>query len=189
VGYWFGGLAGASKVSGVPFLTNQSIDAAVVRLGLPSAAATALWLALVAVLLVLAVAAMRRATDQATALALNAAVVLLASPTSWSHYWVWVAPSMLVLLAGIIRTARARSPYVVGWLAAFAATAVICYLAPFNHLPGFDNRELLWTPTQQLIGACYPLLGFALVVAYALPALRRRQVPTETVSHAGVGSA
>jgi alpha-1,2-mannosyltransferase len=187
--YWFGGLAGASKVSGVPFLTNQSIDAAVVRLGLPSAAATALWLALVVVLVVLAVAAMRRTEDKATALLINAAVVLLASPTSWSHYWVWAAPAMLVLLAGIIRNVRGRSPFVLGWIVAFAGTAIICYLAPFNHLPGFDNRELLWTPSQQLIGACYPLLGFVLVLAYALPALRRRPAPTKTVSHAGVGSA
>lgn len=177
VAYWFGGLAGASKVGGVPFLTNQSIEAVVVRLGLPAKAATALWLVLVAILLVLVVVAMRRA-DAPTALMVNAGFALLASPTSWSHYWIWVAPALLVMLGAAARHARAGSRLGLAWLAAALVTAVLCYLAPFNELPGFDNRELLWTPVQQVIGACYPLLGYALILLYALPALLRRRPPT-----------
>lgn len=174
VAYWFGGLAGASKVDGVPFLTNQSIKAVVVRLGLPSGATTAIWAVLVLILLALVIVAMRRA-DAPTALMVNAGFALLASPTSWSHYWIWAAPALLVMLSVAARHARARSPLGLAWLAAALVTAILCYLAPFNELPGFDNREMLWTPVQQVIGACYPLLGYALILAYALPAILRRK--------------
>jgi alpha-1,2-mannosyltransferase len=177
VGYWFGGLAGASKVGGVPFLTNQSIEAVVVRLGLPQTATTLLWLALVVVLLVLVVIAMRNA-DPATALMVNAGFALLASPTSWSHYWIWVAPALLVMLGATVRLARDRSPLGVVWLGAAIGTAIICYVAPFNQLPGFDNREMLWTPGQQLIGASYPLLGYALILLYALPSILPKRAAT-----------
>jgi alpha-1,2-mannosyltransferase len=174
VAYWFGGLAGASKVGGVPFLTNQSIEAVVVRLGFSSMATTVVWLVLVLVLLALVVLAIRRA-DAPTALMVNAGFALLASPTSWSHYWIWVAPALLVMISATIRHARNSSPLGLTWLGAALGTAAICYLAPFNRLPGFDNREMLWTPVQQLIGACYPLLGYALILLYALPAILRRK--------------
>jgi alpha-1,2-mannosyltransferase len=181
VSYWFGGLAGASKVGGVPFLTNQSIEAAVVRLGLSRTTTTVVWLALVLILLTLVVLAIRHA-DPATALMLNAGFALLASPTSWSHYWIWVAPAMLVMLSATVRHARNGSPLGLAWLGAAIGTAVICYLAPFNNLPGFNDREMLWTPWQQLIGACYPLLGYALIVIYALPTvLPNRTGKSETV--------
>jgi alpha-1,2-mannosyltransferase len=180
VTYWFGGLAGASKVGGVPFLTNQSIDAVVVRLGLAHTATTVVWLALVLILLTLVVLAMRHA-DPATALMLNAGFALLASPTSWSHYWIWVAPAMLVMLSATVRHARNGSILGLAWLGAAIGTAVICYLAPFNNLPGFNDREMSWTPGQQLIGACYPLLGYALIVIYALPTvLSKRTGKTQT---------
>lgn len=174
VDYWFGGLAGASKVGGVPFLTNQSVQAVVVRLGFPSLTTTVVWLLLVLVLLALVIAAMRRA-DPATALMVNAGFALLASPTSWSHYWIWVAPALVVMLAAAVRHARAGSPAWIGGLAAAAATAVVCYLAPFNGLPGFDNREMSWTSSQQVLGASYPILGYALILACALPAILRRK--------------
>ncbi|MDT7724503.1 MAG: alpha,2-mannosyltransferase [Actinomycetota bacterium] len=173
VDYWFGGLAGASKVGGVPFLTNQSVQAVVVRLGFSSLTTTVVWLVLVLVLLAAVIAAMRRA-DPATALMVNAGFALLASPTSWSHYWIWVAPALVVMLAAVVRHARAGSLAGIGWLVAAAATAVVCYLAPFNGLPGFDNREMSWTSSQQVLGASYPLLGYALILAYALPAILRR---------------
>jgi alpha-1,2-mannosyltransferase len=108
----------------------------------------------------------------------NAGFALLASPTSWSHYWIWAAPAMLVMLGGVVRHASDRSPFAVAWLGAALGTAIICYLAPFNDLPGFDNREMLWTPVQQFIGACYPLLGYALILVYALPAILRRPAAT-----------
>jgi alpha-1,2-mannosyltransferase len=173
VDYWFGGLAGASKVGGVPFLTNQSVQAVVVRLGFSSLTTTVVWLPLVLVLLTLVIAAMRRA-DPATALMVNAGFALLASPTSWSHYWIWVAPALVVMAAAAVRQARAGSPAWIGWLVAAAATAVVCYLAPFNGLPGFDNREMSWTSSQQALGASYPILGYALILAFALPAILRR---------------
>jgi alpha-1,2-mannosyltransferase len=189
--YWFGGLGGATKVGGVPFLTNQSVDAVVTRLGLPGGAATALWLALVAVLAVLVVVGMRRAGDAATALMVNAGFALLASPTSWSHYWIWVAPALVVMLAGAVRLGRARSPYAVVWFGCAMGTAWLCHLGPFNDLPGFDDRELSWTSWQQVVGGSYPILGYLLILVYALPGLLPKRAegvaPAEPALAEGLG--
>jgi alpha-1,2-mannosyltransferase len=82
------------------------------------------------------------------------------------------------MLGATVRLARDRSPLGVVWLGAAIGTAIICYVAPFNRLPGFDNREMLWTPGQQLIGASYPLLGYALILLYALPSILPKRAAT-----------
>ena len=59
-----------------------------------------LWLALSAVVLVLACRGMRRALASAAdawALSLNAFAALLVSPISWSHHWVWGETAVLTL--------------------------------------------------------------------------------------------
>jgi alpha-1,2-mannosyltransferase len=156
--YWFGGLAGAGDVSGVPFRGNQSWQAVLVRTGLPPTITTVCWLALVAVLLAVTVRAARRA-DPPQAFVVVAVFMLLASPTSWSHHWVWVAPALLVMIG----CARSRP----AWLGAAAVTTALFVLAPFDRLPGFHDVELAWTPGQQLAGALYAVLATILLALYA----------------------
>jgi len=176
--YWFGGLAGASGVSGTPFATNQTLRGALARLDPPALVQTGLWLLLVAVVLAAAVLVMRR-QDVPGALAVNAAAALLVSPTSWSHHWVWVAPGLLVLF---VHAVRVRS-----WLRllVMAATTAIFVIAPHMDLPRERKRELLWTPVQHVIGNSYVLVTVALLLVAAVPAVRalwagRRATPVAT---------
>ncbi len=139
----------ASGVSGSPFFTNQTFQAVLVRAGVDGMAGRVGWLLLSLALLAVAVPVIRRAPAP-VAMVATAGVGLLVSPTSWSHHWVWVAPALLV---AAVTAGRRRSP---GWLAVTVAMAAVFVLAPHQWgLPRAGERELAWTPLQQLIGSTY----------------------------------
>jgi alpha-1,2-mannosyltransferase len=136
-------------VSGSPFFTNQTFQAVLVRAGVDGLAGRICWLALSIVLLVLAVPAIRRAPAP-LAMVATAGVGLLISPTSWSHHWVWVAPALLVAAASAWRI-RSRS-----WTVITVLTAAVFVIAPHQQgLPRAGDRELSWTPVQQVVGSTY----------------------------------
>jgi alpha-1,2-mannosyltransferase len=188
VEYWFqGGLSGGG-VSGTAFKTNQTIEAALVRTGLSGAPEKALWILLAVALLVLVARAMRQA-EPALALMANAGLALLVSPTSWSHYYVWVAPALLVMLAHALRRGYGRSWLAAAWVGWAVLTAVLFKLAPFHDLPDtpFPVVRVHWDWPQQLSAATYPLVGLGLLLAFALPRLRGPKVepalPITPVKH------
>ncbi|MGI6870870.1 glycosyltransferase family 87 protein [Amycolatopsis sp. 3B14] len=176
--YWFqGGLSGGG-VSGTAFATNQAIEAVIVRTGLTGAAEKAVWIVLVLGLLALVANAMRRA-EPALALMANAGLALLVSPTSWSHYYVWVVPALVVVLGVTVRRTLERSWLAVAWFAWGALTAVFFVWAPFHNLPETDfpvvHRD--WTFPEQLSAATYVLVGVALLLAFAIPRQKARELP------------
>ncbi|GAA3086136.1 glycosyltransferase 87 family protein [Pseudonocardia yunnanensis] len=166
--FWLDNPAGG--VSGSPFFTNQTFEAVLVRAHVDGSARTICWLLLSAGLLALAVPVIRRGSAP-LALVATAGVALLVSPTSWSHHWVWVAPALLVAAA----TAwRARSW---AWTAVTVAMGAVFVIAPHQQgLPRADNRELAWTPLQQVIGSTYVWFTVLLFVLLWL-ALRSRSAP------------
>ena len=87
---------------------------------------------------------------------LAAGAMLLCSPISWDHHFVWAAPLLLVL-------AR-RTPKLV--LVAVAALLVVGLRPLVTH---GDHRELDWQASQQLVGNGYTwlVLGFAVAAAVA----------------------
>ncbi|GAA3568415.1 glycosyltransferase 87 family protein [Amycolatopsis ultiminotia] len=166
VDYWFGGgLTGASGMSGSIFATNQTIQGAVHRFGLPATSALVLIALVTLAALLCAVVAIRRA-DPPMAFLLNAAVVLVCSPISWSHHWVWIVPAVILL------GARATSRRAVAGL---LAVAVVFVVAPHSLMPSQDFRELSWRPIEHLLGNSYLVLalGFLGWQFVALTAGRR----------------
>ncbi|MFC3455227.1 glycosyltransferase 87 family protein [Amycolatopsis speibonae] len=170
--YWFGGLAGASGISGTSFHTNQTLQAVFARLGVDSAAAKPLWLVLTGVLLVLVTLTMYRSAP-VPALLLNATFALLISPTSWSHHWVWIAPALFTTAACAVlhRQDRGRA---VASLAATGVVATVFVAAPFRYFPAFDRPGQTWTAAQQWLGNCYVLAGLLFLVVSGVLALRKR---------------
>jgi alpha-1,2-mannosyltransferase len=155
--YWGGGLAGAGGVSGSPFFTNQTFQAVLTRAGVLGVERTAGWLLLSAVLLLLALPAIRRAPAP-LALVATAGMALLASPTSWSHHWVWVAPALVV---AVVSAWRARST---AWAAVAGVLAVTFTVAVHQYLPHSGEVELRWSGWQQVIGASYVIVALVLNV-------------------------
>jgi alpha-1,2-mannosyltransferase len=113
--YWIKGLAfdphRVLMALGPRYGGNQSLQGFTARLLLhtdqPSSPLWMLLALLVAVAgMALAVWAQRRG-EEAVGMLVTAVTALLISPVSWSHYWLWIAPMVLVL-ADITR--RARGP-------------------------------------------------------------------------------
>lgn len=160
-----------SGVSGSPFFTNQTFQAVLVRAGVDGTAGRICWVALSLGLLALAIPVIRRAPAP-LAMVATAGVGLLVSPTSWSHHWVWVAPALLIAAATAWRT-RSRA-----WAAATVAMGMVFVVAPHQWgLPRAGERELGWTPLQQVWGSTYVWFTVLLFVALWLTWRRPRPDP------------
>jgi alpha-1,2-mannosyltransferase len=164
--YWSDRLLDADRVGPPDLAHNQSVYGAMTRL-LGAPPPIPLWLLLAGTpalgILCLATVWWRRG-EAALAVGLGAVAMLLASPVSWSHHWVWAVPVSLVLWE--------RSRWVAAaWTAVFVARPVLW--PPWGH-----HRELDWTAVDHVAGNAYLL---AAVVLAGWAAFRLR----EDVSGAG----
>lgn len=141
--YWTETLWDPARIGGLAFTSNQSVNGVLVRL-LGHEPPTLLWLAVAGAaagaLVVLGALWWRRGQPD-LALVLGALAVLLASPVSWSHHWVWAAPAVVVLW-------RRSRPVAVAWLVLFASAVI--WWPPHRH-----DLELGWGPFEHLYGNSY----------------------------------
>lgn len=173
VDYWTHTVWDAGRVGGIEFVRNQSVNGVLMRL-LGQEPPTALWLAVaapLAVAVLLLAAAVWRRGDRDVAVLLAAGSMLLASPISWDHHWVWAAPALLVL-------ARRARPVLTGLWACLLVVGCR-FLAPAG-----EGRELTWTWWQHLLGNGYVWLLLATAAAVAVQ-LRRPQAERSDQLRAG----
>ncbi|MGW0995974.1 glycosyltransferase 87 family protein [Streptomyces sp. NPDC002523] len=150
--YWTEALWDTGRVGRLDYVSNQSLQGILARLGEPD---RALWAS--AVLLVLSVWAVRTrravaAGDWTAAFALTGAAACLVSPITWVHHLVWLLPSFVVL-------ARAGRPRIAGALYAVLCTSVVwLWFADASGIDGFLGSNtytwvtlglLLFLPTGQ----------------------------------------
>ncbi|WP_238847058.1 glycosyltransferase 87 family protein [Nocardia arthritidis] len=162
VEYWFHTLADTGRIGPPFFAGNQSIKGLAFRLGVSNSLATVIWVALSAMAVALAAVWMHRligAGATVAALLVNAAAVLLVSPVSWSHHWVWVAPALVVAADAIAKGKRNR-----GFVAAVAGFGLLFLIGPQWLLPHSNDRELGWAWWQQVIGSSYVIATLAVFV-------------------------
>ena len=165
VRYWTAAVFQTGRIGGPATAANQCVQAVLARAGLDphTAGGTAAWLALSALVVIVAGRGMRRAlaaSQECWALSLNAFAVLLISPISWSHHWVWSAPALLTL-AYLGRRHHHRLA-----VAAAACGLVLFTAAPQWWLGRFAGPGLSWAPWQQVIGSSYVFFA-ALVLLLA----------------------
>lgn len=148
--YWADGLVRAGRVGPPALAHNQSAYGALTRL-LDGAPPTLLWVAVAAPLslAVLTVgAAWVRRGDPVLGTCLGALAMLIASPISWSHHWVWAVPIALVVWE--------RSRWAgAAWTAVFVAR-------PMLWPPWGRGREYGWSLLDHLVGSAYLLAALAL---------------------------
>ncbi|WP_330341618.1 glycosyltransferase family 87 protein [Streptomyces sp. NBC_00557] len=158
--YWTEALWDTGRVGRLDYVSNQSLQGVLARLGEPG---RPLWAT--AVLLTLCVWAWRarravRAGDPAAAFALTGAAACLVSPITWVHHLVWLLPSFAVLL-------RAGRPRIAGALFAVLCTSVVwLWFDDASGIGGFLGSNtytwitlglLLGLPAGQSRGARLPL--------------------------------
>lgn len=172
--YWFEILRDTSRIGEPSYATNQSLKGMLFRLGLDGSVATVLWLTIGLGCVVLGALWMRRlfdADDDVSALLVNATVLLLISPVSWSHHWVWIAPAV-VIFGHAAATGRLSR----GALWAGCAAVVVYAVGIHLYLPRHHGVELTWSWWQQIIGNGFALAALAILIAGAT--LHRRPAPT-----------
>ena len=171
VRYWTAAVFQTGRIGGPATAANQCVQAVLARAGLDprTAGGTAAWLALSALVVIVAGRGMRQAlaaSQDCWALSLNAFAVLLISPISWSHHWVWCAPALLTL-AYLGRRYHHRLA-----VAAAACGLVLFTAAPQWWLGRFAGPGLSWAPWQQVIGSSYVFFAALVLVLSACGRLR-----------------
>ncbi|MEV5955991.1 glycosyltransferase 87 family protein [Streptomyces sp. NPDC051987] len=145
--YWTHALWDTSRVGRLDYVSNQSLQGVLARLGHPD---KPLWA--IAVLLTLAVWAWRTrravaAGDWTAAFALTGLAACLVSPITWVHHLVWVLPSFVLL-------ARAGHPRIAAALYAAMCTSVVwLWFDDASGLDGFLGSNLYtWITLGLLLG-------------------------------------
>jgi len=149
--YWSGRLVDPTRVGPPSLAHNQSVSGVLTRL-LDEPPSTLLWMVVagpVAIATVLVAAAWWRRGDRVLGAGLGALAMLLASPVSWSHHWVWALPIALAVWE------RSRVAGVL-WAGAFVAR-------PILWPPWGEKREYGWHWYDQLDGNAYVLATVVLV--------------------------
>ena len=176
--FWTGTGFDPSRVGGVAYISNQSLNGALWRL-VGSGGSALWWVLLSAVVVVVGYRALRaqhRAGSPVGGVAVLALVGLLISPVSWSHHWVWAVVVVVALISP--RDGALLMPRRIvagGWLAALGTWTV--WWAPHGR-----DREYgadLW---QQLTGQAYLLLALASLVVLSI------ERPVRTGPGAAAGS-
>ncbi len=168
--YWTDRLVDAARVGPPALAHNQSVYGTLTRL-LDGPPPTLLWLAVagpLALAILVVGARWWRHGDRALGTCLAALAMLLASPVSWSHHWVWAVPIAVVLWE------RSR------WAA--AAWSAVFVARPIVWPPYGQGREYAWGPLDHLVGNGYVLAALVLSVWAGMslppstsgPRLRRR---------------
>lgn len=157
-----GGVAvDADRVGGVAYALNQSVLGVLTRVcgGDPGPLA---WLALAGSLAtaILWWAVRLWPAEPVLATGVAGMAMLLASPISWSHHWVWCIP----VACGVWHRSRAAA---CAWVAVFTSACLLL-------VPARDDRELTWAWWQHLPGNAYAWSALLLTawLALAPPAQR-----------------
>lgn len=156
--YWTSLVSDTTRIGGLPFASNQSWNAFLIRLTGDLDGGGPVWLALVAITVLGGLWLTRSLWlrgDRLASVSVCALVGLLCSPVSWSHHWVWAIPLGVSLVAAV--GPRWRVVLGVLWFGLFA-------LGPIWWPPNHDNRELDWSLGDQFLGNAY-LIAALLAVA------------------------
>ncbi|WP_416969574.1 glycosyltransferase 87 family protein [Streptomyces sp. 4F14] len=147
--YWTTALWDTTRVGHLDYVSNQSLQGVLARLGVDS---KAVWAAVVLVVLAVWVWRVRRAGEWRTAFALTGLTACLVSPVTWVHHLIWLIPSFVVL----IRSGHVR---IASTLYAVMCTSVVwIWFHDASGLDGFLGSNLyvwitlgllLWLPTGQ----------------------------------------
>ena len=187
--------AQASRTGFVGAQANQSLRGLVTRLAGSVNGAVPPWFAVAVIIGVLGLAAaviLHQSGRTFAGLMACALTALLASPISWDHHWVWIAPAIAVIIDAGARAAStgARAAWLTlaglvlavygGWPDFWSRTAGLLqgglmFYAPAGSFEHGDNPgypEYHWHGLRLLAGNLYVLGGIALFAVLLVAALR-----------------
>ncbi|MGO4591307.1 glycosyltransferase 87 family protein [Paenarthrobacter sp. 2TAF44] len=173
--FWTQILPDTGRIGGPAYVDNLSVKGLLLHFGMPDSSLTSVvWLVLSLGLAALAAKIIKWAVDvdeNFIAVSATAILMLLVSPVSWSHHWVWVAvalPSMAFAMHRVpSRNGRMRTA---GWIIVSCST-VAFYMTPKNLAVWAGAAE--WgkdpqTQWQLMVSSLGVVCGIALLIYWAL---------------------
>ncbi len=175
VTFWTKILPDTGRIGGPAYVDNLSVKGLLLHLGMPDSALTSvMWLVLSLALTAVAALVIHgaiRAEENFVAVSATALLMLLISPVSWSHHWVWMAVALPCMGFAIHRVpSRNGRMRLAGWVIV-AASMVAFYLTPKYLAVAAGAAEWGKDPQTQwpLIAASLGVVcGAAMLVYWAL---------------------
>ncbi|MET3812479.1 glycosyltransferase 87 family protein [Arthrobacter sp. UYEF3] len=175
VTFWTKILPDTGRIGGPAYVDNLSVKGLLLHLGLPDSSLTTLvWLVLSLALTAVAALVIKWAVDAEenfVAVSATALLMLLISPVSWSHHWVWMAVALPCMGFAMHRVpSRKGTMRLAGWIIV-AASAVAFYLTPkyLSVLAGAQewgkDPQTQW---QLIVASLGVVCGTAMLVYWAL---------------------
>lgn len=132
--FWTKILPDTGRIGDPGYVDNLSVKGLLLHLRLPDSGVTSLlWLVLSLALVAVAALVIKwtvAADENFVAVSATAVLMLLISPISWSHHWVWMAVALPSMAFAMHRVpSRAGRMRLAGWILV-AAAAVAFYLTP-----------------------------------------------------------
>ncbi|MFJ4265945.1 glycosyltransferase 87 family protein [Paenarthrobacter nicotinovorans] len=183
--FWLEILPDTSRIGGAGYVDNLSIKGALLHFGVPQDAVTLPWIALSLLTLALAAVLIRAASAQGArvvAISMTALAMLLVSPVSWSHHWVWMAVVLPAFAWTIKDTpARLKAQRTVMGIVLTVSTLVF-FFSPktIGTALGAANLDVQ-TPGLWIMASSAGVFCAAAILLSWLAALRRNSVRTEEV--------
>jgi alpha-1,2-mannosyltransferase len=175
--FWLQTLQDTSRIGGAGYVDNLSIKGALLHFGVPEAGVTVPWLALSLLVVGLGAAVIRAASEQGArvvAISATALTMLLISPVSWSHHWVWMA-AVLPAFAWTLRETPQRHR-MTRWLmgGVLGASTIVFLFSPkaIGTLFGADNLDVQ-TPGLWIMASSSGVFCALAIMACWLVVLRR----------------
>jgi alpha-1,2-mannosyltransferase len=194
--YWVHMLRDTGRIGGAGYVDNLSVNGAILHFAGPDFPATVPWLVLSLLLTAAAAFVIRgalRRGDRFTGMAATALLMLLISPISWSHHWVWIAVVLAVLAGQYLYLPAELKRYRLAAAALAALTLPVFLYSPktIGTLFGADdlNSQLptVWLKASSAGVFC----GLAVLVFWVLltRALQRRDTAPAPGGAAGSAAA
>jgi alpha-1,2-mannosyltransferase len=175
--FWFEILPDTSRIGGAGYVDNLSIKGALLHFGVPASSVTVPWLILSVLVVALAAGVIRLASDQgsrAVAVSATALAMLLISPVSWSHHWVWVA-AVLPAFAWTLRETPDRNRLLRTVMTSVLLLSVLAFVfSPKTIGMAFDAEDLdIQTPGLWIMASSAGAFCAGAILLCWLAALRR----------------
>ena len=162
--WWLDKIVSTGDSFGTVYAGNLTLRSLIAKQEVTGTALNVAWLGGSLLLLVFAVLGIRYALDRnnvTLALMTNAILALVISPISWSHHWVWAAPTLALGFA------MALHKRWWGVMVTVVMCSLVVLLGPHWYLPYTNDRELDWTFSQQVVGNSYTIVGIGFLAAMA----------------------
>lgn len=190
--FWLQILPDTSRIGGAGYVDNLSLKGALLHFGVPETSVTVPWLLLSLLVVAAAAAVIRMASAQGSrvvAISATALAMLLISPVSWSHHWVWVA-AVLPAFAWTLRETPLRHRGLRWLMGGVLGISVLVFLfspKTIGTALGAENLDIQTPGLWIMASSAGVFCALALLVCW-LVVLRRGSLAAAFDAHRGVAA-